>query len=436
MGKANIGTESAKIPVGKQLQIPFYPGVRWFLVLLALAPGASADADFWDLAPIRYSDTAPTDRLAKLASDLASGAKKAEGKTGLERVRFVLKELSIPEASQVLVFSKTSLQTGLIHPKNPRALFFSDEAYVGYVPGGAIEVIVQDPLLGPIFYVVEPGGEGGLEIERDTSLCMSCHGTTRTEGVPGVLVRSVFPNGEGHPMLAMGTTQVSHETPLPDRWGGYYVTGRSSLPHLGNRTFIEDGEDKPAPSDIDELGGWIDVTKYPRPTSDIVALMVLEHQCRMHNLLNAAALQYRRAHYIGLAIDPKSDPDQGSAGRVADGIAQKIVECLFFKDEARPGDDLVGGEEFQKSFAARYPKTRDGDSLAEFRLYDRIFKNRCSYMVYSRAFTELPPRVKKAVIARMQTVLRGEDSSFDHLKESERKRIGVILTETLAGWPG
>ena len=237
-------------------------------------------------------------------------------------------------------------------------------------------------------------------------------------------------------MLAMGTTQVTHETPLPDRWGGYYVTGRSSLPHLGNRTFTEGGEGKPEPSDLDQLGGLIDVTKYPRPTSDIVALMVLEHQCRMHNLLNAAALQYRRAHYIGSAIDPKADPDQGSAGRVADGMAQKIVECLFFKDEAEPGEDLVGGEEFQKSFSARYPKTAAGESLAEFHLYDRIFKNRCSYMIYSRAFTELPTRVKQAVFNRMQMVLRGEDASYDYLKESERKRIGSILAETLPGWRG
>ena len=415
--------------------MPFYPGVRWFPVLLALTHLASADADFWDLEPIRYSDTAPTDRLAKLAGELASGAKKVEGQSGLERLRFVLKELAVPEESQVLVFSKTSLQIALIHPKNPRALFFSDEAYVGYVPGGAIEVIIQDPVLGPVFYVVEPGGPGGLDIERDTSLCMSCHGTTRTEGVPGMVVRSVFPNGEGHPMLAMGTTQVSHETPLPDRWGGYYVTGRSSLPHLGNRTFPEGGEAQPQSSDLDHLGDLIDAAKYPRPTSDIVALMVLEHQCRMHNLLNAAALQYRRAHYIGSAIDPDADPDQGSAGRVADGMAQRIVECLFFKDEADPGDDLVGGEEFQKSFAARYPKTASGDSLAEFHLYDRIFKNRCSYMVYSRAFTGLPARVKESVLARMKVVLAGEDESYDYLKESERKRIAAILTETLPGWP-
>jgi hypothetical protein len=116
-------------------------------------------------------------------------------------------------------------------------------------------------------------------------------------------------------------------------------------------------------------------------------------------------------------------------------MAQKIVECLFFKDEAKPGDDLVGEEEFQRTFSARYPETPSGDSLAEFHLYDRIFKNRCSYMVYSRAFTGLPARVKQAVFARMKTVLAGEDSSYDYIKESERRRIAAILVETLPGWP-
>lgn len=417
--------------------MPFDFGVRCLLLIsMLLAQVASGDADFWDLPPIRYSDTQATDAVAQLAAAMAKGEKKVEGKTGLDRLRFVLKELKVPEESQVLVFSKTSLQISLIQPKNPRALFYSPDVYVGYVPGGAMEVIVQDPALGLVFYVIDAGEGETLKIERDTSQCMSCHGTTRTEGVPGVQVRSVFPNAEGHPLLAKGTSHVNHDTPLPERWGGYYVTGRSSLPHLGNRTYTEHGEgdDKPLPSDLADLREKIDVSKYPRPTSDIVALMVLEHQCRMHNLLNAATLQYRRAKFISQAIDPSADPDQGSAGRVADGMAAKIVECLFYKDETDPGEDLVGGDEFQKSFNARFPKTKEGDSLAEFHLYDRIFKNRCSFMVYSQAFRELPPRVKQAVLKQMKVVLAGEDTSFGYLKESERKRIEGILKETLEGW--
>lgn len=405
------------------------------IILLALVRSVSGQADYWDLPPIRYSDTRAEDSLSRLAADLASGAKRVEGESPLERLRFVLRELDVPEESQVMVFSKTSHQNALIHPKNPRALYFSEEAYVGYVPGGAIEAVVVDPRLGPVFYLIEPGGPQGLKIERDLSNCMSCHGTARTENVPGMQVRSVYPNADGHPLLSMGTSHVNHDTPLAERWGGYYVTGRSSLPHLGNRTYEEDGPDEPLPSDLPDLREKIDVSKYPQPTSDIVALMVLEHQCRMHNLLTAASLQYQRAHFLGRALDPSADPDLGSAGRVADGSAERIVACLLFKDEVDPGDGIEGGEAFQKAFTARFPRTKAGDSLADFKLYGRLFKNRCSYMIYSRSFQDLPPRVKQAVLARLKAVLAGEDAAYDWLKASERKRIGEILAETVPGWP-
>ena len=410
--------------------------MRRFLLLLALVQSAPAEADYWDLPPIRYSDAKPEDSLAKLAADLESGVRRVEGSTPLERLRFVLHELRVPEESQILVFSKTSHQNALIHPKNPRSLFFSENAYVGYVPGGVIEAVVHDPDLGPVFYTIEAGANEGLKIERDLSNCMSCHGTTRTEGVPGLQVRSVFPNVDGHPLLAMGTSHVNHDTPLQDRWGGYYVTGRSSLPHLGNRTYEEDGDGTPRTSDLADVSGLIDVSKYPKATSDIVALMVLEHQCRMYNLMTAATMQYRRAYFLSRALDSQGDPDAGSAGRVADGSAEKIAECLFFKDEADPGEGVEGGEAFQKMLAARFPRTKAGESLADFQLYDRIFKNRCSYMVYSQAFHDLPPRVKSAVISRMKAVLEGDDPAFDWLKESERKRISGILTETLPDWQG
>jgi hypothetical protein len=421
---------------GKNLtQGAYFCEVRCWLFILALAGTAAGEADFWDLAPIRYSDTKATDALSKLAADLASGARALEGANELERLKFLLKELDVPEESQVLVFSKTSHQNPLIHPKNPRALFFSESAYVGYVPGGAIEVIVQDPLLGPVFYLIEAGGKGGLVIERDLgSSCLSCHGTARTEGVPGLQVRSVFPDADGHPLLAMGTSQVTHETPLAKRWGGYYVTGRSSLPHLGNRVYREGGPEDPRSSDLADLKSLIDVAKYPRATSDIVALMVLEHQCRMHNLLNVAAMRYRRAHFLSRAINPVGDPDQGSAGRIADGLAEQISACLFFKDEADLGEGIEGREDFQKVFADHFPRTASGQSLADFQLYNRIFKNRCSYMVYSPAFRDLPPRVKRAVIGKMKAVLAGDDVAFDWLKSSERTRIAAILSETLPDW--
>lgn len=408
------------------------------LLLLALIPGASAAVDFWDLPPIFYSDTAPTGVLARKAADFASGTRKPAGESQLERLRFVLRELGVPEESQVLVFSKTSHQNPLIHPGNPRALFFSGDAYVGYVPGGVIETITHDPVLGVVFHVIEPGMDGGLRIARDSGHCLTCHGTMRTEGVPGMLIRSVMPDAGGHPLLALGTTHVTHVTPLEERWGGYYVTGSSSIPHLGNRTYGEDeGRNVKAEiSDLEDLTGRIDVSLYPRPTSDIVALMVLEHQCLMHNLLTAASLNYRRAWHMGRAIDPEGDPDAGAAGRVADGMADKINACLFFRDEAPLGEGIEGGEGFQRAYLALHPKSSTGESLADFQLYGRLFKNRCSTMVYSEAFRVLPDRVKRAVYDRMRQVLLGDEppEPYAYLKASERKRIVRILDDTHPGW--
>ncbi len=395
---------------------------------------AQGPLDFWDRAPIRYSATPATDRLAKMTADLESGVAKYEGTGGLDRLRFVLKTLDVPPDSQVLVFSKTSLQNPLIGPSNPRALFFSENAYVGYVPGGAIEVIVQDPVLGPVFYVVDAGAKGEPRIERDTNQCMTCHATARTENVPGVMIRSVFADEGGHPLLHLGTTDVTHSTPLAGRWGGWHVTGRSALPHLGNRTFTEDGELSRQPADMDDLNGVFDLAKYPRPTSDIVALLVLEHQCQMLNLLNAASLNYRRSRHFSQIFDPDADPDNRSAGGIAESWAKTITEGIFFKDEADLDEGVEGDPAFQKAFAARFPKTKSGKSLADFRLYGRIFKHRCSYMVYSDAFRHLPAVVKSRVFTRMRAALAGDDPEIGWLSSSERKKIAAILDETLPEW--
>lgn len=412
-------------------------GVLAAAVSLIDSVASGQRVDVWDLPPLRYSDSRSTDKLATLAGRLSDGSLPNPGVGALEKLRWVLKELEVPESSQILVFSKTSAQSRLIHPANPRCLFFSKDAYVGYVPGGAIEAIVHDPHLGPVFYQIDPGGERGMVFERDTNHCMSCHGTARTEGVPGVFIRSVFPGADGRPLLQLGSVTVSHETPIEERWGGYYVTGTSSLPHLGNRVFEDEGEAKPRSRILGDPRGSIHVGRYLHATSDVVALAVLEHQCAVHNLITSASVHYRRARFLSEALDPEADPDSGQAGRVADGAAEKLVDVLLFKDEADLGDGLEGLASFQRDYAAQFPKTSSGDSLADFRLYRRIFRNRCSCMIYSAAFRDLPGRVRSAVLTRLRVALSDSDREIaPHLKLSEKGRIRRILSETLEDWDG
>lgn len=413
----------------------------WSIIVLA-AHVAHAATDPWEMPPMRYSETAASDALARMAADSPDGEIHVPGNTPLEKLRVVLRLLDVPEESQVLVFSKTSKQNPLIHPGNPRCLFFNENSYVGYVPGGDIEVITHDPALGVVFYMIRAGSSPDrMRVVRQGSQCLSCHGSARTESAPGVLVRSVFPDDSGQPLFSLGSFLIDHRSPLNERWGGYYVTGRSSLPHLGNRSFVESPQrmlpDKAV--QLDTVDGLIDRSRYLRTTSDIVALMVLEHQCSVHNTLSAAAMNYRRMHWLQKSINPDADPDDGDVGRLADETAARIADLLLFENEASLGDDgIVGGAAFQDAFTQRFPKTRDGRSLAEFQLYSQLFKHRCSYMVYSEAFRALPARIRESVIARLHGILTGNPSPGNHpsLGVSSRKRIAAILGETLPGWPG
>lgn len=409
---------------------------RWW-IFGGFVCSALASDEPWELPPLNYSSALATDPVTLMES--RGGFRNLPGKTELEKMRLVLAKLGIPEASQILVFSKTSKQNDRINPRNPRSLFFSEDTYAGYVPGGDMEIVSQDPLLGAVYHRISLGGEGEEPVvKRETSDCLSCHGSARTENAPGVLVRSVFADADGRPLLALGGFTVDARTPLAERWGGYYVTGSSSLPHLGNRFFRAD-ETAPAAVAAESersLEGKIDVSKYPRGGSDIVALLVLEHQCRVNNLFIAATIRYRRMHWLGKALDRASDPDRETAGRLADEDAAQIVAALLFKEEASLGDGVEGDEAFQDAFTARFPKTRDGRSLADFHLGSRLFKNRCSYMVYSKAFRSLPERVRSAVIKRLRAVLDGAEAQeeFAYLRKSERSRISEILVETLPGF--
>lgn len=416
------------------------------LLGLSLIAGISdAQVDFYDLRPTLYSDTTPQDPVAKLWA--RKGVPEAFGKlkNGKEALRFILRELEVPEESQVLVFSKTSLQAKLINPRTPRALYFSEDVYVGWVPGGMIELIAFDPQLGPVFYAARvPGSGGTVGIERALS-CLQCHATSRTEGVPGMLVRSVVPDRDGFPILSAGTFLTTHASPLSERWGGWYVTGESDDPHLGNRTTTEEELEaadfaQEHVTAMTDLAKRADMSRYLQPTSDVVALMILEHQCRMHNLMTKAALSYRRGWYLQQAMNAEADPadEDGVAWRIARSGAEDILEELLFCGEAvLGGDGVQGSEAFQEVFEAGAPMSSEGRSLREFRLYKRLFRYRCSYVIYSSVFQDLPPQVRDRVLERLREVLTSEEreEKFAHLKSSECQRILAILRETLPNLP-
>ena len=400
------------------------------LALLAVCGAASAE-EMWDLPPLLYTKTAPTGRIAELVASISRGEAALPDGDEQETLRFLLRTLEIPESSQILVYSKTSAQNFFISPRTPRALYFNENAYLGHVPGGGFELITHDDRLGTAFHFIEPQPHGRkLRIERNTTSCLNCHATRRTEGVPGLTVRSVPTDADGNLLLSLGTTRTDHTTPIPRRWAGYYVTGRSALPHLGNRTFTIAGgllPDEP-PLTLKSVSGKIDVSPYLTDTSDIVALMILEHQALMHNLLINASMEFRRASWRETTIK------SGGAAKVAEAKARAITGIMLFKDEAPAGDGGIDGSAaFQTAFAARFPKSKAGDSLADFHLGNRLFKNRCSYMIHSKAFTSLPAPVKAAVFRELRKRLSGEEPC-EWIPEGERAGILEILDETVPGF--
>jgi len=410
------------------------------ICVLITSNNLKAGQDFFELPPIQYSETASHDEMAKLASQIEAGDWVFPPSDGKGFLRAVLEKLKVPIESQVLVFSKTSLQNSLINQRNPRSLYFSINAYVGWVPGGKVEVIIEDEKLGPVFYVlVPPFGDQPPKVTRVTDSCLQCHATSRTSGVPGMLIRSVVPDQNSHPILSAGTTLVTDATPLKDRWGGWYVSGAADDPHLGNRWIDEAPlDDVSLPAEVTklaELSSLIDTDKYLQPTSDVVALLVLEHQCRTHNLITSAKFNYLRSRYFHKSFGDEEDLDspEGMSWKTADSTAKEIVGAFLFTDEIELGGEGVeGSESFAEAFAKGGVADESGKSLRDFRLYARIFKNRCSYMIYSKAFKGLPDPVRERVFHHLREALSPE--AENHLGTLEKKTIVGILTETVPGF--
>lgn len=429
-----------------------HPMTRYAFILVSsfCLPSLLQAEDEYENAPIRYSETTPNDATQQLESLMAAGKVKIDRTDAWTVLRDVMKQFEIPLESQVMVFSKTSKQNDRISPQTPRVVYFGDNAYVGYCLGGSIEVATIDPNLGPIFYLLDPYEVPAkpLHFQRDNS-CLSCHGGPFTPEVPGVIVRSVYPGPEGHPIMSQGSTVVDTTTPFSDRWGGWYVTGRhGSVLHRGNVTATEKNDqtiniDFKAGANITNLAKFFDVTPYKRKQSDIVALMVLEHQTSVQNILTKANQASLRAMHMQTSLQRElgetvmSEPT-GTARRIIDHSAEDVIEALLFKDEAAlPEGGIEGDPAFQTAFTKRAPQSSDGRSLKDFQLLHRLFKYRCSYMVYSLTFQHLTAPLKQTVLSRLWNILDGKDTTghFDYLTTTERSHIRRILAETLPGAP-
>jgi hypothetical protein len=427
--------------------------MRKFLLLPATLLAAYAFADLdgsyilpRDHAAIQY-DTAPVhDRIATLQQKLRDGKLKPEFRDRHGYLESILKALDVPVSSQVLVFSKTSFQAPRISPRLARSLYFTDDVYVGWVPGGdVLELASFDPTQGVIFYTMDQESGPKPRIDRRDE-CLQCHASGGTLGVSGVVVRSVFVERSGMPLFQAGGFVTDHRSPLSQRWGGWYVTGtHGSAQHMGN-VFAEDRDhpdqlDREKGANVTDLKGRIDTGNYLTDSSDIVALMTLEHQTRMTNLITRVGWETRMALHdqqaMNKALREPADQMSDSTRRRIENASDALVKYLLFADEAPLEAPVKGTSTFAKEFEARGPRDKRGRSLRDYDLTRRMFRYPCSYLIYSAAFDALPAPARDRIYHRIWDVVSGADQTpvYAKLTAADRQAVREILVETKRDLP-
>lgn len=424
------------------------PRLLWTGLLslnLAVCAGAQEAEPFED-PPINYSTTTPNDRAQKLNAAFQKQTEEIRGWPARRRLRWLLEQLEIPIASQLLVFSKTSAQRDLINPQNPRVLYFSDEAYVGWVPGGMIEVIVFDPQLGATFYLLDATAEPTKPLLGRDNQCLLCH--KNYEHTPTLRTRSVMPNLAGEPLSGSSLANLSPDTPYTERWGGWYVTGAPSpFRHRGNTTGLGEADFLTAEGKggltLPTLKERLDVSRYPQATSDIVALSVHDHQVFVHNVLAAANQTARLALARWPATReilqlPPNAPLAGSTLVTLSSEADKIIAALLGKEDAPlPPGGLNGDGAFEKAYRQhRRPDPLDR-ALRDLDLRTRLFRYRCSPLIYSVSFQGLPAELRSLTLSRLGQLLRTDQppAEYAFFNAQERQALWEILSATLTDLP-
>lgn len=381
---------------------------------------------------IQYLARPTTDRVAVLKKSLAQNPDALPRDPSTGYLSGVLKALGVPKESQLLVFSKTGVQSSYTSPGKPRALYFDQSVAIGYNPGAPLlELAVHDPQQGVVFYTIDQKADTPV-VTRRTS-CLSCHVSATTLGVPGMIARSNTVAEDGTLVPQTGSQNVSHQTPHPDRWGGWFVTSEDAAPpyaqmaHRGNITFSGRGNTSNQVF-VDWLNASPQSLGYPLPSSDIVSLLVFDHQMHAINLLTRLNWESRVA---------ASDGEVNPAGGAVRGLVNELADYLLFADEAPPLAPLTPPPAFAASLEARTPKDRHGRSFGQLDAVNRLLRYPCSFMVYSEAFDGLPKPVRAAVYSRMLDVLSGHEARAARVRvtPADSRAILEILKDTKPDFP-
>jgi hypothetical protein len=388
--------------------------------------------------PVMHYERAPThNAIAHLVQRLAAGEVKLTYAAPRGYLDSLLAALNIDASSQALVYSKTSLQTGAISAATPRALYFDTDTYVGYVQGSRnLELGTMDSELGQVFYTLPNRDVAAPPLERQTLTCLACHDTYELSGggVPRFLLMSSYVNIQGDQLTHEDNILTTDETPMESRWGGWYVTGQTGKQkHVGN-ILVKDVQelvklDSVRRENIDMLDGLFDTRPYLTDKSDVVALLVLQHQVTVQNLLTRANFEVRNA--LARAGQKSSALPAKTRGALHEDL-DDLAKAMLFGDAVPYIDTIRGNSGFAAWFQKQGIKDPQGRSLRDLDLQTRLFRYPLSYLVYTPSFDALPEYARDYVFGRFAAVLRGRDTSasFAFMSAADRRDTLQVLTAT------
>jgi hypothetical protein len=388
--------------------------------------------------------TTRSDVVARLQQQLERGEAQLEFADTTGYLPSLLKQLNVPVSSQSLVFSKTSLQSNHISPSNPRAIYFNDNVFVGWIRGAElIEITALDPKLGYELYVLDQTKSDKPRFQRGIG-CSGCHVAGNTRFVAGPLMRSVYAGSNGSGFGEARSFITDHTSPFNERWGGWYVTGtHGSIKHLGNMFFSGDSnlddEDALTGGNVTNLRDKVDLQGYLSPHSDIVALMVMAHQTQGQNLIVWAGQETRLAvkeqeELNRTVLNDVSKWETSPKFRVTYAV-NELLKYFLFADEAKFAAPIKGTTTFAEEFAARGSKDKQGRGLRDFDLQQRLFRYPLSYLIYTEAFDNLPTLAREEFYRKLWLALNGQEKTFAFVRDVDRKAIIEILCDTKQNLP-
>ncbi|MBK8093449.1 MAG: hypothetical protein IPK32_16080 [Verrucomicrobiaceae bacterium] len=327
------------------------------------------------------------------------------------------------------MFSGSASQGTKVNPKNPRAIYFNDEVYIGVVPGGLLEMIGVDAKIGGVLYTFQGVGTGRAPTTTGGAECARCHSRPQSGYAQGFFVRSVIPNDSGMMVGAELLGFEGHERPLGRRFGGWFVT--SAHPDIFGRSGLVAETDAANSRRIMgyrsiQPGQLYDPKMHLGETSDILVHLLHEHQIGFHNHV---------ARVLMSAEDDGLENGQRVMPTHQRDVDDLVEYMLFRREAALPENGIVGNPQFIADFSRNRHAAKSGAALKDLELTTRLLKHRCSYMIYTRPWAEMPPKVKSEVYAKLHAALFGNDVSGRHLPREEKRQIIQILRDTLPDLP-